>query len=82
MLVIVRVGTCVLVLDGDMLDPNNTAKTTNIQQKTDNRSSKQVTQDTEAAKFVRRILEILTRDQIKKRTNQITVKIDKHRQTM
>ena len=82
MLVIVRVGTCVLVLDGDMLDPNNTAKTTNIQQKTDNRSSKQVTQDTEAAKFVRRILEILTSDQIKKRTNQITVKIDKHRQTM
>ena len=80
MLVIVRVGTCVLV--GDMLDPNNTAKTTNTQQKTDNRSSKQVTQDTEAAKFVRRILEILTRDQIKKRTNQITVKIDKHRQTM
>ena len=82
MLVIVRVGTCVLVLDGDMLDPNNTAKTTNIQQKTDNRSSKQVTQDTEAAKFVRRILEILTRDQIKKTTNQITVKFDKHRQTM
>ena len=81
MLVIVRVGTCVLVLDGDMLDPNNTAKTTNIQQKTDNRSSKQVTQDTEAAKFVRRILEILTRDQIKKRTNQITVKIDKQCRT-